>query len=148
MEMDCILDKREIFLWNRTIQQVKVQWKHLSPDETTREFVEYPIDLHAIKLSISLQNKNFRNLFTNYKHLYCIHKPSCKQRNNPTQQNNTKETTIFTWFTSSTRLHPPTYASFFISLICQRFTILQYPSRKLFTQYFITHKRLTSRPTN
>ena len=35
--MDCILDKREIFLRIRTIVQVKVQWKHLSPDEATWE---------------------------------------------------------------------------------------------------------------
>ena len=34
-ELDCILDKREIFLRNRTIGQVKVQWKHLIPDEAT-----------------------------------------------------------------------------------------------------------------
>ena len=37
VEPDCILDRREIFLWNRTIGQVKVQWKHLSPDEVTWE---------------------------------------------------------------------------------------------------------------
>ena len=32
-----ILDKREILLWNHTIEQVKVQWKHLSPEESTWE---------------------------------------------------------------------------------------------------------------
>ena len=37
VELDCILDKREIFLQNHTIGQVKVQWKHLSPDEATWE---------------------------------------------------------------------------------------------------------------
>ena len=37
VELDCILDKREMFLWNCTIGQVKVQWKHLSPDEATWE---------------------------------------------------------------------------------------------------------------
>ena len=47
VESDCILDRREIFLWNRTIGQVKVQWKHLSPDEATWElesdmWVAYP----------------------------------------------------------------------------------------------------------
>ena len=31
VEPDCILDRREILLRNRTIGQVKVQWKHLSP---------------------------------------------------------------------------------------------------------------------
>ena len=35
VEPNCILDKREIFLWNCTIGQVKVQWKYLSPDEAT-----------------------------------------------------------------------------------------------------------------
>ena len=37
VEPDCILDRREIFLQNLTIGQVKVQWKHLSPDEETLE---------------------------------------------------------------------------------------------------------------
>ena len=37
VEPDCILYKREIFLWNDTIGQVKMQWKHLSPNEATRE---------------------------------------------------------------------------------------------------------------
>ena len=32
VEPNCILERREIFLWNRTIGQVKVQWKHLSPE--------------------------------------------------------------------------------------------------------------------
>ena len=34
-EPDCILNKREFFLQNHTIGQVKVQWKNLSPDEAT-----------------------------------------------------------------------------------------------------------------
>ena len=37
MEPDCILGRREITLRNRTIGQVKVQWKHLSPEEATWE---------------------------------------------------------------------------------------------------------------
>ena len=37
MELDCILGWREITLWNRAIGQVKVQWKHLSPEEATWE---------------------------------------------------------------------------------------------------------------
>jgi hypothetical protein len=32
-----ILDQREITLWSRTIAQVKVQWKHFSPEEATWE---------------------------------------------------------------------------------------------------------------
>ena len=35
VEPDCILDRREIFHWNCNIGQIKVQWKHLSPDEAT-----------------------------------------------------------------------------------------------------------------
>ena len=37
VEPDCILERREITLWNRTIGQLKVQWKHLSPKEATWE---------------------------------------------------------------------------------------------------------------
>jgi hypothetical protein len=32
-----ILDKKEIVLWNWVIVQVKVQWKHFSPEEATWE---------------------------------------------------------------------------------------------------------------
>ena len=35
VEPDCILDRSEILLRNRTIGQVKVQWKHLNPNEAT-----------------------------------------------------------------------------------------------------------------
>ena len=37
VELDCILGRREITLRNRTIGQVKVQWKHLSQEEATWE---------------------------------------------------------------------------------------------------------------
>ena len=37
MEPDCILGRREITLRNRTIGQLKVQWKHLSPEQATCE---------------------------------------------------------------------------------------------------------------
>ena len=48
VESDCILERREILLQNRTIGQVKLQWKHLSPEEATYELeshmqVAYPI---------------------------------------------------------------------------------------------------------
>jgi hypothetical protein len=33
----CILDRREITLRNRVVAQVKVQWKHFSPEEATWE---------------------------------------------------------------------------------------------------------------
>ena len=47
VEPDCILGRREITLRNRTIGQLKVQWKHLSPEEATWELEskmreEYP----------------------------------------------------------------------------------------------------------
>ena len=35
VEPNCILGRREITLRNRTIGQVKVQWKHLSLEEAT-----------------------------------------------------------------------------------------------------------------
>ena len=37
VEPDCILGRREITLRNRTIGQLKVQWKHLSLEEATWE---------------------------------------------------------------------------------------------------------------
>ena len=37
VESNYILEKREIFLRNHIIGHVKVQWKHLSPDESTSE---------------------------------------------------------------------------------------------------------------
>ena len=37
VEPDCILGRREITLRNRTIGQLKVQWKHLSSEEATWE---------------------------------------------------------------------------------------------------------------
>ena len=33
----CILDRNERMLWNWAIVQVKVQWKHFSPEEATWE---------------------------------------------------------------------------------------------------------------
>ena len=36
----CILDRKEIILWNKDIAQVKVQWKHFSPEEATWELEE------------------------------------------------------------------------------------------------------------
>ena len=37
MGLKCILERRELLLWNRTIEQVQLQWKHLSPEEATWE---------------------------------------------------------------------------------------------------------------
>ena len=37
VELDCILGRREITLRKSTIGQLKVQWKHLSPEEVTWE---------------------------------------------------------------------------------------------------------------
>ena len=43
-----ILDKRELLLRNRTIEQVKVQWKHLSPEEATWELESNMRDAYPI----------------------------------------------------------------------------------------------------
>jgi hypothetical protein len=37
LEPQCILDRKETPLWNRTIAKVKVQWKHFGPDEARWE---------------------------------------------------------------------------------------------------------------
>jgi hypothetical protein len=52
-EPQCILDRKETPLWNRTIAQVKVQWKHFGPDEATWEMKDamrqtYPILLTSV----------------------------------------------------------------------------------------------------
>ena len=52
MDPDSILDKRKIVLWNHTIGNMKVQWKHLSPEEATWEleshmWAAYPILFHG-----------------------------------------------------------------------------------------------------
>eukprot|EP00253_Pinus_taeda_P035049 PITA_35049 len=36
-----ILDRREVLLWKQAITQVKVQWQHFGPDETTWEDEEF-----------------------------------------------------------------------------------------------------------
>ena len=36
-EPQCIIDRKEPPLRNKAITHVKVQWKHFSPDEATRE---------------------------------------------------------------------------------------------------------------
>ena len=48
VELDCILKQREISLRNRTIGQVKVQWKHLSPEEATWELESHMRDAYPI----------------------------------------------------------------------------------------------------
>ena len=48
VESDCILERREITLQNRTIGQVKVQWKHLSLEEATWELESYMWDAYPI----------------------------------------------------------------------------------------------------
>ena len=48
VEPDCILGWREITLQNYTIGQVKVQWKHLSPEEATWELEIYMRDAYPI----------------------------------------------------------------------------------------------------
>ena len=48
VEPDCILERREISLWNRTIGQVKLQWKHLSLEEATWELQSHIRDAYLI----------------------------------------------------------------------------------------------------
>ena len=48
VEPDCILGRREITLRNHTIGQVKVQWKHLSLEESTWELESNMRDAYPI----------------------------------------------------------------------------------------------------
>ena len=48
VEPDCVLGQREITLQNRTIGQVKLQWKHLSPEEATWELESKMQDAYPI----------------------------------------------------------------------------------------------------
>ena len=48
VELDYILGWREITLWNCTIGQVKVQWKHLSLEEATWKLKSHMWDAYRI----------------------------------------------------------------------------------------------------
>ena len=48
LEPDCILERREISPRNRTIGQVKVQWKHLSLEESIWELEIHMQDAYPI----------------------------------------------------------------------------------------------------
>ena len=48
VEPDCILERREFSLRDRTIGQVKVQWKHLSLEEATSELESHMQDAYPI----------------------------------------------------------------------------------------------------
>ena len=48
VEPDCILERREISLWNRTICQVNVQWKNLSLEEATWKLEIHMQDAYPI----------------------------------------------------------------------------------------------------
>ena len=48
VELDCILKRREMSLQKRTIGQVKVQWRHLSPEEATWELESHIRDAYPI----------------------------------------------------------------------------------------------------
>ena len=50
MEPNCILNRRKFFLWNRTIGKVKVQWKHLRPDEAIWELESHMWEAYPILL--------------------------------------------------------------------------------------------------
>ena len=43
-----ILYRREILLWNCTIGQIKVQWKHLSPKESTWELESVMLEEYQV----------------------------------------------------------------------------------------------------
>jgi hypothetical protein len=43
-----VLDRREITLRNKVVAQVKVQWKHFSPEEATWELEGYLRKYHPI----------------------------------------------------------------------------------------------------
>ena len=58
VELDCILERREISLWNRTIDKVKVQWKHLSPEEATWELESHMRDAYPILFRETLRTRN------------------------------------------------------------------------------------------
>ena len=57
VEPDCILERREILLQNRTIGQVKVQWKHLSPEEATWELESHMRDAYPILFHENSEDK-------------------------------------------------------------------------------------------
>ena len=57
VEPDCILKRRDIFLWNHTIGQVKMQWKHLSPEETIWELESHMRDAYPILFQGNLEDK-------------------------------------------------------------------------------------------
>ena len=57
VEQDCVLERREISLQNRTIGQVKVQWKHLSPEEATWELESHMWDAYPILFQENSKDK-------------------------------------------------------------------------------------------
>ena len=72
VEPDCILGRREITLWNHTIGQMKVQWKHLSPEEATWELESYMRAAYPI-----LFQGNFEDDVI-FKGVCMSHTPNCK----------------------------------------------------------------------
>ena len=48
VELKRILDRRELLIWNRTIGQVKVQWNHLSPEESTWELESNMLEAYRV----------------------------------------------------------------------------------------------------
>ena len=72
VEPDCILERMEISLQNRTIGQVKVQWKHLSPEEATWELEIHMRDAYPILFQ---GNSEYDVIF---KGVCMSHTPNCK----------------------------------------------------------------------
>jgi len=55
VEPEYIIDRRELTLWNRTIGQVKLQWKHLSPEEATWELEGHMREAYPILFQNGLE---------------------------------------------------------------------------------------------
>jgi hypothetical protein len=67
-EPQCILNRKETPLRNRTIAQVKVQWKHFGPDEATWKMEDamkqaYPIFFLFLYIHVILINRTSRMMF-------------------------------------------------------------------------------------
>jgi len=56
VELDCILEKREINLRNDSIGQVKVQWKHLGPNQATWELEGKMREAYPILFRVDMED--------------------------------------------------------------------------------------------
>jgi hypothetical protein len=49
VEVLCLLDRKEIMLWNGSITQVKVNWRNFSPKKATWEELFIILSVHSNK---------------------------------------------------------------------------------------------------